>query len=92
MYKLPSANNKKPPLFLRVDESELHETWTAVLAAIIPELSINILFMYMIKAKHGASACLTFICGYIHHKLCNKIEPLQPHSRACEAVALITYF
>lgn len=66
MYKLPSANNMKPPLFLRVDESELHWTWAAVLTAVIPELSINILFMLMIKAEDGVSACLTFICGYIH--------------------------
>lgn len=67
MYKLPSANNKKLPLFCRVDESELHDAWPAVLATNVSVLSINILFMLMIKAQDEdeASACLTIICGYI---------------------------
>lgn len=51
MYKLPSANNMKLPLFLRVDESELHYAWAAVLTGIVSELSINILFMLMIKQR-----------------------------------------
>lgn len=51
MYKLPSANNMKLPLFLRVDESELHYAWAAVLTGIVSELSINILFMLMIKTE-----------------------------------------
>lgn len=65
MYRLPSANNMKPPLFLRADESELHCAWAAALTAFVSELPINIPFMHMIKAKDEPSACLTFLCNYI---------------------------
>lgn len=65
MYKLPSANNTKRPLFLGVDESELHYARAALLTAIVSEPSINILFKLMIK--DGASACLTLMCGSISH-------------------------
>lgn len=60
MYKLPSANNMKPPLLLRVGESELLRAWAAAHTAFVSELPINILFMHTIKAEDEPSACSAF--------------------------------